>query len=816
MLALLITGMSCAQDAFLVPSRLGNHMVNQTYEQYSASQEHVQHFEAALVIMDAGASSEDVWYSLTGAQFGVTYVYALEPEDSASNKLIFLYFLNEKVWKLTEDTDDGLISAELIEVLPAPATEDDVKRILSEHSFKGQALKGDYFWQYVIHVLVTMQQAAAEAQGTPAVSSGYGTVPVFADPKVSVPQSGFPVTIDVAVHMTITDDMTDFIFSINGERTVPAHADKENGLVTGSFTVNKNGLYVVFLGYKKDGTALEEKVEIEIDQVDEAAMAAHEHKYALKLYPLHPHMELVCECGEIYSYAKDHQGPGLPDMAVRMAYCCECMGHAWDGFYNDGTYYRECTRCGSRTAARTAEAAAWNDYLALLHKTGAAADEYRNILGTDEYGAAPWRVTASQGVDLLTNRGFVFVTELMNKFSNPAGTIYEGIGDLMAKESDYEKQKVLLWKDLVNRLLTGYEVGPKLEPAADQIKGMYDFMDTTVGTMAYVSGKTDHWNKLIDASIDVIDLKGLEAQYDAASDLLGVEEFHLNRIIDNLSSADTQDFPDEFQSMIEQNARVEGLADDLSDIQNKLADGKGKVRVLKAIPYILLFAEAFTDGMDKASEIKAMRENYHAMMYDYDHNMRVLASLRFDADTMGNDALVQAIDEIEEELTDYYANYVVKFGGVVGEILAEIDSGIEQNAGFVTEGGKTVAVGLSNIGLEAALGVPMVAVSAVGGLTSLFSNADDVTEQAELLMALGDMNTNMNVHALLNNDVNDDCSFMLWAVLQMRCTEEAAKMLDLADWYANKDQKARKEEAKEILDQQIGLYESFLDARNGK
>ena len=834
-LALLCASTAQGSSVSLLTSLMGTHLINPTYADYDLSGVEAQHFDAALVILDAGAgeSTGKLWYSLTGAQEGVTYVYSIVPENREENRLSFVYFLNRDVWRLTMDTDDGLIALEYLEELPSEATQQEAERVLSQRGLSGRMLNSDYFWQYVIHIIVNVQAAAQSSSGEAAgVSYGWGP-PAFHEPQMSVSEQGWPVTVDLCVEMTITDEMSDFIFSINGETTVPAYADQEAGLVTGSFSATKNGLYVVFLGYKYDGNDMQERVEINIDQVDEEAFAQHEHSFVFTPLEAHPHIHIECsECGEKYDYRDDHAGPGFTSIGIRAAGCCLC-GHTWEDSYHDGKMLRSCMVCGQRWELITAESIAWQDYVELLSLTGDYADIYREKYGVDIYGSTPWRILANQGTDLLQDFGFVFWTELTAAYTNPAGTVIEAAGDMVVSEDDYTRQKIDLWKAIIHETLAENTIDMSSAEAAKFVTDWYNFTDGSVGTIqwaeeVWTTGKVSDWGKFTDSAKKTMsDTIGvLQENYDSMmldyETSRALERAHVSMI----STSSYADFDDVVATAVEKSAEADSMMPEIKEAGEQLDELKGQHKVIDAIPYVLLAIESVLAGTDKAAEVSSIRENYIEMICNYDHYAGILYEIMEDAEAMGNDELYTAAEEVLLELTekrlDYYDSLVGELDGILAQIEIAVDDFGTAALGFVTGAGSTAAVGLMNIGVDAALGLPFALVSFASGGASLLSSNDNISKSAQMLLAYSDMTSSMNLNAALGNSEQDDYSYQLWAHLQIRACQAASQFVgsfekgvigrDLDCISLDEDDV---DGVNAMLDTQIGLYEQFLLRRTG-
>lgn len=838
MTALVFSQAAAASSVSLLTSLMGTHLINPTYADYDASSDSAQHFDAALVILDAAAGEDTgkLWYSLTGAQYGSTIVYAVEQENAADHKLSFLYFLNRDVWLLTMDTDDGLIVLEYLEELNADATEEEAGRIVSQRNIKGRMLNSDYFWQHVIHVIVTLQESAAQSAGSgqPAQSYGWGS-PVFREPVTQAPERGWPVTVNLCVEMTITDEMSDFIFSINGETTVPAVADKEAGQVTGSFTVTQNGLYVVFLGYKYNGNEIEERVEINIDQVDEQAFSEHEHTYVLTVLSEHPHIKIACsECGEAYSYADSHQGPGYSDIPIRAAGCCECGLHTLEDVYYEGKILRVCMFCNQRQELTNAESLAWQDYVDLISLTGDFADVYRSQYGVDVYGSSPWRILANQGVDLLQDRGFVFWTELASAYANPAGTLFEAGGDMIASEDDYTRLKIDLWKDILHETL---EQTPAKSNSADVWKSMiagYDFTDGTAGTMQWAkevaeTHKVSDWRSFsanAGSSMKRI-ADGLESDYYAIKQDYDILRANQSAATKTLGASTDPGYIERRTWAAESKVKADSLAPDVDGAKQHADKVKGQSKLIDAVPYVLVAIESVLAGTDKASEAVAIRDNYVKMACEYEHYKNILFEIMDDAAAMKNDEMYTAAEEVFLELTDerqkYYHKLTEQLNGVLFNIANAADEAGTAAIAFGEGAGATAVTGLSNIALDAALGAPFAFVSFAAGGVNLISHNDNISRNAQTLMAYTDMTSSMNLHDTLGANTEDDYVYQLWANLQIRGCESAQEFaksfdkgltgLDMDTILPDEDDL---ESVIDMLDLQIDLYDQFLSRRTGK
>ena len=322
---------------------------------------------------------------------------------------------------------------------------------------------------------------------------------------------------------------------------------------------------------------------------DDTPCPVHQvHEYEISYLSSHPHIEVKCKyCGKTATPSETSALPPVIDYS-----CCDCGYHSWGPPVRVGSKYQQiCSQCKKTMDIDTPdESQVILDGVLDMMRQANQQYTYTNAQGasgTNTY----WNGVANQATSLLSVGGkYVWLNELLNTFSDPAGSILgagQSILHSVQGRDDSEEEKIKAMEQIIVNLLS----------------------ETTV-----TQSDINQFSNAVETAMDIV-----QAGVDAGD------------LVDSAKDLFTADW----KSLLSNNFEFDEIG-------------------FSQVGLILGFLSSEIKGTISAAEAVSLKADYMKMLLEYDENVKTLNSLIDAARTLGNTELVYAARAVKNELDATY------------------------------------------------------------------------------------------------------------------------------------------------------------------
>ncbi len=796
----------------LVPAALGAdynetylsvYFADATMAEGKASKNAKQFFANIAAISMADLADQEFLTQLAGAvRNGYKYrVFVLHEKGMPATDLAMLYCFQDASWLLRDTTSVNQsvyldASWEVLQGFSLKLQQKEIIRKVMPDCDAFYECDAGYVCQIYIEFMMFIEERnKAIQQLMDGVSAQVPDLPEEIE--------DWPLEIPVSVQLPAELTILDAVFTVEPAaraaatfEEIPASQRFEGvvgaeNLVTGTLSFWEAGPHRVHLVFTASINGHRQSLshEMSIDtssvrvQEKEEKCPLHEegHQWQYAWAEEHPHEgRFVCDCGAVMED---------PSGATRlMLDCCKCYGHDWALSYfvshqtGKGVAVGRCRCCDAYVDMTDRMTDYIRNYVELLAENGAEGNTYfeEHDTGDVPYSSetAPWVYLADQALNRYTKGSVVYKEAFVNTLAEPFVSTIQLLDGEYEQKISIKSKAQMLWIQLIQEMLTGYEQ----EVSAEAAKQVAEGLDIGIDGMVFAyDAETDWLNSIAQRLFDQSVLKLEEGVRAAKASLEALK----------------RTTTDPARILMEED-KVNAALKELEDLKAKGPDGSlakntpGKV-ITKALPHIMNAISSVMEGMEAGAKVKKMQSAYIQMLNDYSRSREILDQLKADAAARDNRDLENAVDSIADVLDATYAANLREYFDATTQLMDSMGNELKTadetklETTLITFGEKTVQTILMDFVAE-----PIAIASTAAKILKCVTNYDEIFDASTELSALSTMRQKASLSLLEYSDQVSPYTLALYAKLESEGSERAAEFVSTLSSESDIDNVVRK------------------------
>jgi len=480
--------------------------------------------------------------------------------------------------------------------------------------------------------------------------------------------------------------------------------------------------------------------------VESSVSDGHVHSYEKQVTTdkNHPHKVIkACACGEQKAFDAGQ---------ARYTNCCQCVGHDWQDPFrvSDGVYKQLCLRCNAGQVVEPPKnVEAFYDVMDIMKQDNAEAQKYQTTHDLDHRASSVWKTIASQAIDKLTDGGFVYTAEALDKYSDMSGAVVGVFTD-----KDWNEQQEKLWEELLIEMLT--------EQAQDfDAKNAFDYVSDGADKMSKAGEKVAESYKKYGENI--------QKTINEMDDWL----LELEREANNMARNGNLDASNALRNKYVTLRKIKNDYDaSLSNAKDVTKGGEQVEKTAKDVKFVM-------DVMGALGKVGERNESFDAMIAGGSANIETLDGIIGAAKATNNTELLHAAENLKKEIEAEMESEINRFFHETGSFcenffntdnIADMAAdGIEE---FVEKNAKSVLGAAAKDSLAILGGIELAAK----GVKAVV-NWNDAYDAANQLMLIRSLDTDMNILGALEYENSEDMA-ALWLTVQAKGSEDAKAFLN--------------------------------------